>query len=54
MENTDNQNGYGKHEIYHCHLNAGQPRFVAVWEVLDKKIKLLEVQYVGTHENSPY
>jgi len=41
----------GKH---HCHLKKGQPTYVAVWEVMDKKIKLVEVQYVGTHEKAPY
>ena len=41
----------GKH---HCHLKKGQPTYVAVWEVRDKKIKLVEVPYVGTHEKAPY
>lgn len=39
---------------HHCHLKKGKPTYVAVWEVLDKKIKLVEVQYVGTHEKAPY
>ncbi len=39
---------------HHCHLKKGQPTFVAVWEVQDKSIKLVEVQYVGTHEKAPY
>lgn len=39
---------------YHCHLSKGNPTFVAVWEIKDKKIKLIEVTYVGTHENAPY
>lgn len=39
---------------HHCHLKKGQPTYVAVWEVQDKKIKLVEVQYVGTHEKAPY
>ncbi|MCM0083930.1 cytotoxic translational repressor of toxin-antitoxin stability system [Geomonas sp. Red32] len=41
----------GKH---HCHLKKGNPTYVAVWEVLDKNIKLVEVKYVGTHEKAPY
>jgi mRNA-degrading endonuclease RelE of RelBE toxin-antitoxin system len=41
----------GKH---HCHLKKGNPTYVTVWEVQDKKIKLVEVQYVGTHEKAPY
>jgi hypothetical protein len=27
---------------------------VAVWEVIDKEIRLVEVSYVGTHEKAPY
>jgi len=41
----------GKH---HCHLKKGNPTYVAVWIVEDKKIKLVEVVYVGTHEKAPY
>ena len=41
----------GKH---HCHLRKGNPTYVAVWVELDKKIKLVEVVYVGTHEKAPY
>jgi len=41
----------GKH---HCHLKKGNPTYVTVWEVQDKKIKLVEVTYVGTHEKAPY
>lgn len=40
--------------VYHCHLNRGRPTYVAVWEVKDKKIKLIEVTYAGTHEKAPY
>ena len=36
---------------YHCHLNYS---YVACWEVLDEKIKLMEVYYVGSREDSPY
>lgn len=39
---------------HHCHLKKGKPTYVVVWEVRDKKIKLVEVQYVGTHEKAPY
>jgi mRNA-degrading endonuclease RelE of RelBE toxin-antitoxin system len=41
-------------ETHHCHLNKNRPIYVVVWEVLNKKIKLMEVRYVGTHENAPY
>ncbi len=39
---------------HHCHLKKGQPTYVAVWQVTDKTIKLVEVTYVGTHEKAPY
>ncbi len=39
---------------HHCHIRNGSPCFVAVWEVTDKQIRIIEVQYVGTHENAPY
>jgi mRNA-degrading endonuclease RelE of RelBE toxin-antitoxin system len=40
---------------HHCHLNKkGSPTYVAVWEVTDRKIKIIEVTYVGTREKAPY
>jgi hypothetical protein len=39
---------------FHCHLKKGHPTYVAIWEVLDKEIKLIEVIYAGTHEKAPY
>lgn len=39
---------------YHCHLKKGNPTYVACWQVTDKKIKLIEVYYAGTHEKAPY
>ena len=39
---------------YHCHLKKGRPTYVAVWEIIDKKVRLVEVSYVGTHEGVPY
>ncbi|HBT96965.1 MAG TPA: cytotoxic translational repressor of toxin-antitoxin stability system [Desulfobulbaceae bacterium] len=41
-------------DIHHCHLNKGKPRYVAVWKVTDREIRLIEVRYVGTHENADY
>ncbi len=38
----------------HCHLVKGKPTYVCCWEVLNKKNKLIEVYYVGTHEKAPY
>lgn len=43
--------GSGRH---HCHLKKGRPTYVAVWEVTDREQRLVEVTYVGTHENAPY
>jgi mRNA-degrading endonuclease RelE of RelBE toxin-antitoxin system len=47
---------YGKLEkaVHHCHLKKGNPCYVAVWEVRDRTIKLVEVTYVGSHEKAPY
>jgi len=40
---------------HHCHLNKkGNSTYVAVWEVVDRKIKIIEVTYVGTREKAPY
>jgi hypothetical protein len=44
----------GKKDVCHCHLNKGRPRYVACWTVEDKKIKIIEVYYAGTHQNAPY
>lgn len=38
----------------HCHLKKGKPTYVCCWEVIDKERRLIEVYYVGTHENCPY
>ncbi len=47
---------YGKlsHDRHHCHLKKGKPTYVAVWEVKNREIRLIEVTYVGTHEKAPY
>jgi mRNA-degrading endonuclease RelE of RelBE toxin-antitoxin system len=39
---------------HHCHLKKGNPTYVACWRVINKNEKLIEVFYVGTHENAPY
>lgn len=39
---------------HHCHLKKGKPCYVAIWEVRDKQIRLVEVIYAGTHEKAPY
>lgn len=37
--------------LYHCHLSY---KWVACWKVEDKKLKLIELYYVGSRENAPY
>ena len=44
----------GKTDLHHCHLNKGKPRYVAVWKVIDRQVQMMEVRYVGTHENANY
>jgi mRNA-degrading endonuclease RelE of RelBE toxin-antitoxin system len=39
---------------HHCHLKRGRPTYVAVWDVTNARIRVVEVLYVGTHENAPY
>lgn len=39
---------------HHCHLKKGKTTYVAIWQVVDKKIHIVEVSYVGTHEKAPY
>jgi mRNA-degrading endonuclease RelE of RelBE toxin-antitoxin system len=47
---------YGKlrENCHHCHLQRGRPTYVAVWRVLSKKNKVIEVAYVGSHEKAHY
>lgn len=47
---------YGKlgRNRHHCHLKKGHPTYVAVWEVEEYQIKLVELTYVGSHEKAPY
>ncbi len=51
--NWPNYGSFGK-DRHHCHIRKGHPTYVAVWEVTDKKINLVEVKYAGTHEQAPY
>lgn len=43
-----------KDDERHCHLQKGKPTYVCCWRVKDKKLKIIEVYYVGTHEKAPY
>lgn len=51
--NWPNYSRLGKNR-HHCHLKKGKPTYVAVWEVTDIEMRLVEVSYVGTHEKAPY
>ena len=46
--------GKGKRDVRHCHLNSGRPVYVAVWEIMDNQVRLVEVRYAGTHEKADY
>ncbi|MDR3555637.1 MAG: hypothetical protein P4L55_12845 [Syntrophobacteraceae bacterium] len=39
---------------HHCHLKKGKPTYVAIWEVRDKNVRIVEIIYAGTHEKAPY
>ncbi len=52
--NFQKNHGTGKIECYHCHLQRGKPTWVAIWRVLDKRGRQLEIRYVGTHEKADY
>jgi hypothetical protein len=43
----------GMKGYYHCHIEKGRPTYVACWTA-DKKTKIIEVYYAGTHKNAPY
>lgn len=42
----------GSLDNYHCHIEKGI--YVACWRITDKKQKMVEIFYVGTHEKAPY
>jgi hypothetical protein len=44
----------GHENSFHCHLKEGKPTYVACWCIENKKIKIVEIFYVGTHEKAPY
>ena len=44
----------GNEFLYHCHIKHGKPTYIACWKIIDKKLKIIEVYYVGTHEKAPY
>jgi mRNA-degrading endonuclease RelE of RelBE toxin-antitoxin system len=46
--------GGSKSTFFHCHLNKGRPTYVVVWQIVDKFIRILEIQFIGTHEKVNY
>ena len=54
-----NWHNYGKlhgkkqEDKRHCHLIKGNPTYVCCWEIF-KSDKIIEIYYVGTHEEAPY
>jgi len=44
----------GKTNCHHCHLRKGNPTYVAVWQVVNQKERIVEFRYVGTHEKADY
>jgi len=51
--NWPNYSKLGKNR-HHCHLKKGRPVYVCVWEVIDEKIRIVSIEYAGTHEKAPY
>ncbi len=43
-----------KSRHHHCHLNKGHPTYVVVWQIIDNVVRILEIQFVGTHEKVDY
>lgn len=39
---------------HHCHLQKGNPTYVAVWKIIDRQKKVVKVLYVGSHEGVDY
>lgn len=50
--NWKNYSKLGKNK-HHCHIKSGHPTFVCCWQTTSEE-KVIEVYYVGTHENAPY
>lgn len=54
MKEWKNFSSLTGNDSYHCHLKKGKPTYVACWRIVSKKEKIIEVYYVGTHQNTPY
>lgn len=44
----------GGKDVHHCHLNSGRPRYVAVWKVIDREVRIIEIRYTGPHGSVDY
>lgn len=44
----------GGKDVHHCHLNSGRPRYVVVWKVLNREVRITEIRYVGPHGSVNY
>ena len=53
-QNYSKLRGSKSEDKRHCHLIKGNPTYVCCWKVLDKKQRVIEVYYVGSHEKAPY
>jgi len=51
--NWDNYGKLGKKRHY-CHLKKGRPTYVAAWAEYADGVRIVEVEYVGTHERALY
>ncbi len=51
--NLPNYSKLGK-DRHHGHLKKGRPTYVVVWKVIDQNNKIIEIEYIGTHEKAPY
>lgn len=43
-----------KGEFHHCHLCAGHPTYVVVWQVFEQQLRVIEIRFIGTHEKVNY
>jgi hypothetical protein len=41
-------------EFHHCHLSHSKQSYVAIWKVVDFEMQIMEIRYVGTHQNANY
>ena len=44
----------GGKDVHHCHLNSAHPRYVAVWKVIDREVRIVEIRYTGPHGSVDY